>query len=192
MPRSSLLKNSRLIHQYFGIFISPALIFFAFTGALQTFGLHEINRDHPNYKPAHWIAVLAQIHKKQVATLPVRRPQPAVPATGAGPAPASPVVPAADGAPGQDHTRRHRSDTAAADQNSQPAAPGAQPAAAPPAAPAARNPLPLRIFFLIVCVGLFTSTITGLIMSYMYARNRTAITATLIAGILLPLLLLLF
>ncbi len=57
--------------------------------------------------------------------------------------------------------------------------------AAPPPAPQ-HNPLPLKIFFLVVSIGLFTSTLTGLYMSYKYIRNRTLITAILLAGIILP------
>ncbi len=37
----TLLKYTRLVHLYLGVFITPALLFFAFTGALQTFSLHE-------------------------------------------------------------------------------------------------------------------------------------------------------
>jgi hypothetical protein len=72
----TLLKASRLVHLYFGVFITPALIFFAFTGALQTFNLHE---SHPNsaYKPPAWIVTLGQIHKKQTPVVPQRRPRPA-------------------------------------------------------------------------------------------------------------------
>ena len=76
MSRTSLLKIFRVTHLYFGVFIAPALLFFAFTGAVQSLGLHETNREHPNYKPAHWIETLAQIHKKQTDVLPVRRSRP--------------------------------------------------------------------------------------------------------------------
>ena len=66
------LKNIRLIHLYFGVFITPALIFFAVTGALQTFSLHETTRGS-SYKPPAWIATLAQVHKKQTTVVPVRK-----------------------------------------------------------------------------------------------------------------------
>jgi hypothetical protein len=39
-------------------------------------------------------------------------------------------------------------------------------------------------------VGLLTSTVTGIYMSYKYERSRVAVTATLIAGVVVPLLLL--
>jgi hypothetical protein len=47
----------------------------------------------------------------------------------------------------------------------------------------------MKLFFLVVSISLLLSTITGLYMSYTYIRNKTAITATLIAGIVIPILL---
>ena len=88
MPRS-LLQILRVTHLYVGVFIAPALLFFAFTGAIQSFGLHETNRDHPNYKPAHWIEVLAHIHKKQNVVVPVHKPLP--PSAGRSSVPPSPT-----------------------------------------------------------------------------------------------------
>ncbi|ADW68205.1 hypothetical protein [Granulicella tundricola] len=174
MSRNALLKTSRLIHLYFGVFITPALIFFAISGGLQTFGLHETNRDHPNYKPAHWLVVMGQIHKKQTTIVPVRKPQPAAAK------PEAPPTPSSDLTAKPEH-KHHDADS------TQPASDAPKPTPAPEA-PKPR-PLPLRIFFLIVCVGLFTSTITGLIMSYKYVRNKTLITVTLIAGVVIPILL---
>ena len=45
-----VLRYVRLTHLYLGVFIAPAILFFAFTGALQTFSLHETTRGS-NYKP---------------------------------------------------------------------------------------------------------------------------------------------
>ena len=76
-PGASLIRIVRLIHLYSGIFIAPAVLFFAITGALQTASLHETTRGS-DYKPPQWIAVMAQLHKKQTTTLPPpRKPQPA-------------------------------------------------------------------------------------------------------------------
>ena len=50
----------------------------------------------------------------------------------------------------------------------------------------------MKIFFLLVAIGLFTSTLTGLYMSYKFIRNKLVVTALLLAGIILPLLLLPF
>ena len=173
----TFLKTTRLIHLYFGVFITPALLFFALTGAIQSFGLHETNRDHPNYKPAHWIAVLAQIHKKQVAAVPVRKPQPK----------AAELTPNSAAATPEPHPHR--------DHSSESPTLAAQPAPAAPVPTSAEphhNPVPLRVFFVLVCLGLFSSTATGLYMTYQYTRNRRLITLTLLAGTILPPLLLLF
>ena len=137
-------------HLYLGIFIAPALLFFAFTGALQTFSLHETIRGS-SYKPPAWIVTLAQIHKKQTRVVPVKRLPPV-------------------GAQGTD----------AKGEKAQP----------PVAAPAkTHNPLPLKCFFLLVSVGLFISTLSGLYMSYRYSRNRLLITGILVAGVVVPLVL---
>jgi hypothetical protein len=70
------IKTLRLIHLYIGIFIAPAVLFFAFSGILQTFSLHENSKDG-SYTPPAWILHLAQLHKKQTLELPLRKPQPA-------------------------------------------------------------------------------------------------------------------
>jgi hypothetical protein len=76
MPRlASILKRVRQLHLYFGVFIAPAVLFFAFTGALQSLNLHEIIPGRA-YKPAAWIVTLAQLHKKQTTIVPVRKPRP--------------------------------------------------------------------------------------------------------------------
>ena len=144
------LKLVRQIHLYLGVFISPALLFFAFTGALQTINLHETIQGS-SYKPPAWIMHLAQLHKKQTIDLPTRRPH-------------------FDSPP-----------PAAAAQPDQPAASG------PP--PTQKNHIPMKVFFLLVSLGLFTSTLTGIYMSYKYRGSKLAITLLLVAGIVVPLLL---
>jgi hypothetical protein len=168
----TLLKYIRLIHLYLGVFIAPALLFFAFTGALQTFSLHETTRGS-SYKPPAWAVTLGQIHKKQTTVVPVRR------------------LPPSD----KPADRPDKPAEKVATDKSQAVPPVAQPAPnAPPKSPDApaqktHNALPLKIFFLLVAIGLFVSTLTGLYMSYKYIRNRALITAILIAGIVIPILL---
>jgi outer membrane biosynthesis protein TonB len=70
-----LLRYLRLVHLYIGVFIAPAVIFFAFTGALQTFSLHETTRGS-SYKPPAWAVTLGQIHKKQTPVVPARKTPP--------------------------------------------------------------------------------------------------------------------
>jgi hypothetical protein len=147
------LKLFRKIHLYFGIFIAPMLIFFAFTGALQTFSLHETTQGS-SYKPPAWAVTLGQIHKKQTSIVPVRKQRP----------PDAPKPAKAD------------------------AAPSPKPVDAPPQ----KSHLPLKIFFLIVSIGLFTSTLTGIYMAYKYNQSKLVVTALLLAGAIIPVLLLPF
>src|ERR1700723_3061460 len=168
MPSShTLLKSVRLIHLYVGVFIAPALLFFAFTGALQTFSLHETTRGS-SYKPPAWAVTLAQIHKKQTPVVPARKT----------PAP-------------------EKSSGKTAPDKSQPLDPATpQPAPAPTSAgstmPRPHNALPLKIFFLLVAIGLFISTLSGLYMSYKYLRNRMLVSAILVVGIVVPILMTIF
>jgi len=161
MPTSvSTLKFFRQTHLYIGIFISPAILFFALTGALQTFSLHEA-KGASTYQPPHWIMVLAQIHKNQndIVRSKPKAPKPADASSPAAPAkaekPDASKVPAGPPSPQKSH-------------------------------------LPLKIFFLLVSIGLFTSTLTGIYMAYKYNRNKLVVTGLLIAGIVIPLLLLPF
>ena len=69
--------------------------------------------------------------------------------------------------------------------------------AAPPRPPVTlaskqRQHLPEKLFFLLVSLGLFTSTLTGIFMAYKYERRKLLLTALLIAGVVIPLALLPF
>ena len=66
---ASAMKTIRLLHRYLGLFFAPAIIFFSFSGALQTFGWHETARGS-SYQPPAWILTMAQLHKKQTFTVP--------------------------------------------------------------------------------------------------------------------------
>jgi hypothetical protein len=164
------LKFFRKLHLYIGIFISPALLFFAFTGALQTFSLHETTPGS-SYKPPAWAVTLGQIHKKQTWVVSVRK-------TKSAEVPAGDVAKAdgdergGTGPEGREHGGASKSPEIAQ--------------------PPATSHLPLKIFFLLVSVGLFTSTLTGIYMSYKYQRGAVVITSLLVAGVVLPLVLLPF
>jgi hypothetical protein len=90
------MMKLRKLHRYLGVFFVPTIIFFAFSGALQTFGLHEsARRGEP--PPTAWIAALASVHKDQhLPAPPAARPEPA-PAAVAHSAPA----------PAAEHEREH-------------------------------------------------------------------------------------
>jgi hypothetical protein len=150
-----LLKFFRQVHLYLGVFITPSLIFFAFTGALQTFSLHETTRGS-SYKPPAWAVTLAQIHKKQTPVVPARH------------------------APPSDRPAGEKTLPGAGQSTAQTNAPAPTPTAK------THNSLPLKIFFLVVSIGLFISTLTGLYMSYRFVRNRLLITSLLVAGVVIP------
>ncbi len=199
----SLLKSSRLFHLYCGVFITPALLFFAFTGAIQTFSLHETTRGS-SYKPPAILVELGQLHKKQTLVVPVRKGPPpdakpeSHPTEAADPKTAAASKPAFDPSHVGDHTNQQKHDRLARESSPTAVSPAPTPSVpalpAPTATPPAKtkNLLPMKIFFLIVSIGLFSSTLTGLYMSYKYARRSSYITLTLVAGIVVPLLLLLF
>ena len=140
-----------------GVFAAPALLFFAFTGALQTFSLHETTRGS-SYSPPRWAVVLGQIHKKQTSVIAARKPQP--PAEAGRKADVW-IKPKAEAEPVHE-------------------------AAAPPSVERQHHPLPLKIFFLIVAISLSVSTLTGIYMAYKYSRNARVMTALLVLGAAIP------
>lgn len=181
MSRSSahaFLRICRLLHLYLGIFITPALIFFAFTGALQTFSLHETTRGS-SYKPPAWAVTLGQIHKKQTPVVPVRKRLPEVQNS---PDQRAEGRQSGPGTPERGHNREASAGPSSLPNSGQPGV---------PEAPAGKkhHPLPLKIFFLIVSIGLFLSTLTGIYMSYKYMRNRTVVTILLVLGTVIPVIL---
>jgi hypothetical protein len=162
MSRSSFLKPARLLHLYLGVFTAPALIFFAVTGGLQTFSLHETTRGR-DYTPPKILVQLGQLHKKQTLVVPNKKPQTA-------------AVP-----------EKLRADKSAEPKPAETAPATQRLGEATPIK--AKNLLPMKIFFLIVAIGLLISTLTGIYMSYKYVRTKTIITALLVAGIVTPILL---
>jgi hypothetical protein len=161
-PASSL-KLIRQVHRYLGVFLAPALLFFAFTGALQTFSLHETTAGS-SYKPPAWIVTLSQLHKKQTIVIPAKKLHPAA-------------------------AEKPASEKASPDKSAPSTA--ASPKAPDAPAPRKKNLLPMKLFFLLVAIGLFLSTLSGIPMAYKYDRSKLTVTALLLAGIVVPLVLLL-
>jgi hypothetical protein len=60
---SKLSTTIRRWHSYIGLFIAPSVLFFALTGAVQIFSLHE---KHGNYQPPAILEKLSSVHKDQV------------------------------------------------------------------------------------------------------------------------------
>ncbi len=89
MPSASSLKALRLTHNYIGVFFAPTILFFAITGLLQMFGLHETSHGS-SYVPPALLVHLSQLHKKGTLDLPPRRTAPPASAKAGGPAPDTP------------------------------------------------------------------------------------------------------
>jgi hypothetical protein len=159
MPtNASILKFVRLTHLYLGVLISPAILFFAFTGAVQIFNLHKVSKGG-DYKPSKLFVVMAQIHRNQT---PIVRPAKVAP------------EPAVDG-------KTAATAKSAPDSNlSNSATPS------PSAAMPTHNALPLKIFFLLVSISLIGSTFSGIYMTYKYKNNKILVGGLLVAGVVLP------
>jgi hypothetical protein len=178
----------RLWHHYIGFLIAPSVLFFALTGSMQLFSLHEA---HGDYHAPVLIEALGNVHKDQVfRTRPPR----------GAPEPAHHHDDADADAAGHDH----HDDDAPADAASPPAAVVAAPAntirpasaeAAQPSHVAAPPPklgtTLLKGWFLAVALGLVTSICLGLWIGFMHVRRRWVALALLAAGAVVPVLLLL-
>ena len=90
MTSASAFKAVRLLHRYSGIFFAPTILFFAVTGGLQMFGLHETSRGS-SYVPPAILVHLSQLHKKGTLYMPPRKDGP--------PAPKKPEIPKSASAP---------------------------------------------------------------------------------------------
>jgi len=67
------MADIRRWHSYIGLFIAPSILFFALTGAVQIFSLHEA---HGHYRPLAIVEKLSSVHKDQVYALGDHHPPP--------------------------------------------------------------------------------------------------------------------
>ena len=180
----------RLWHHYIGFLIAPSVMFFALTGSLQLFSLHEA---HGDYHPPALIEALGNVHKDQVFRI---RP----PRGGAAPAHHHEDEDADAG------SHHHHDDDADAPVNAAapPAAALSAPAnaimpASPDAAPAGHAAVAgprlgttlLKGWFLTVALGLVTSICLGLWIGFTHVRRRWVALALLAVGAVVPVVLLL-
>jgi len=133
----------RLWHWYAGVFFAPTIIFFAFSGVMQVFKLHEAYRATPGAQ-GDWIAWMSQVHKEG-ALIPPR------------PAPAK--------------------------------APQAE---RPPSEPRKERSSAFKWFAALMGVTLIGASFAGLYIAYSYPSRRKAFFTTLLAGIVVPIVLLQF
>jgi hypothetical protein len=146
------MRSLRQLHHYVGVFFAPAILFFALSGAVQTFRLGE-DKGWGGPPPAA-LVWMTSVHKDQ--TVPHARPEKPAPKADA----ARPAKPGA----GDDSDRKK--------------------------APRGPSPLPLKIFVVILALGLITSTLLGITIALNNRAMRRTSIVMLIAGTVLPLLLL--
>jgi hypothetical protein len=155
-------RRLRQFHFYLGMFFAPAIIFFALSGAAQTFRLQE-EKGWGGPPPA-WLVWVAAVHKDQGPP----RPKRARPVVAEAPRPViDPAVAAAA-----------KASAALAD----PFAP-AQKAAKP------RSRLPMQIFTVVMGLGLTFSALLGILVALNNKAMRRLSIIMLAAGALVPILL---
>lgn len=174
------MQKVRALHFYLGVFFAPSIIFFAFSGALQSFGLHE-GEGH-----AKWIEEMGEVHKNQ-------RPPDWMKAA---PKAATPQ----QSAPQQQSTAQPTAGAAAAPANapSQATAPAAsaQPTPAPTqTAPVRRPPrkpksVPFKVFSAVMATGLILSSILGILIAFRMKPDPKPIWLMLVLGTIVPAVLL--
>jgi len=160
------MRSLRQLHHYVGVFLAPAILFFAVSGAVQTFRLGE-DKGWGGPPPAV-LVWMTSVHKDQ--SLPHAKPEKAAPKPDA-------VKAAAhdddhDGDHGDDHGDDHDGD------HHHEGAHGP-------------SPLPLKIFVIVLALGLITSTTLGITIALNNRAMRRTSIVLLLAGTVLPLLLLL-
>jgi hypothetical protein len=151
--RPQTLRRLRELHHYVGVFFAPAILFFALSGAVQTFRLGEAGGW--GGPPPVVLVWMTSVHKDQA--LPHAKPEKPAP---------KPDAARAKG--DKDHGDDHHHEG------------GHGP-----------SPLPLKIFVALLALGLITSTLLGITIALTNRAMRRTSIVMLVAGTVLPLLLLL-
>ena len=146
------MKTIRQLHLYLGTFFAPAIFFFAFSGALQTFSLHE-SKDDGSYTAPSWIMTISSIHKDQRLVDPHKHVHPG---THSEQVAESALPPAHDEVQAEPHSS-----------------------------------FLLKCFVLLLAIGLMASAGLGIFMALQSRANRRISWTLLVAGMLVPVALIL-
>ena len=146
-------RKLRQFHHYVGVFFAPAILFFAISGAVQTFRLSE-EKGWGGPPPGAFVW-MASVHKDQA--LPHEKPA----------KPAAKLEVAAAAPHADDHGDDHHHE-----------------------GPKGPSPLPLKIFVVLLALGLTISTLLGVTIALTNRAMRQISIGLLVAGTVLPLLLL--
>lgn len=158
--RPNTLRLLRRYHQYLGLFFAPWMILFSVSGALQTFRLNEAQG------APQWMVWLSAVHKDQG---PPRASKTEKPKN------AEPAMADHDDADDHDH----------ADAN--PKAGGQSPATGASKRP---NPLPLKIFVVLLSISLILSSLIGIVIALANRSARRSSIILLALGTVTPAVLL--
>ena len=146
-----------------GLFFSPAILFFAFSGALQTFNLHKPNKT-TGYIPPTWILELSQLHKDQKIAASKEK-----------------VKAAPDGSDTEVMSAPKKKARTMPDDSD------TVEKSAPKKVPRnEKSTLPLKCFVLVMSIGLIVSTLLGIYMGFRYGGDWRLVWGMLIAGTVLP------
>jgi len=164
-------QSLRQWHAYLGLFMAPSVLFFALTGAVQVFSLHE---SHGDYRPPAIIEKLSSVHKDQVFAMGDHHGPPA-PEGSAGKADVGATPPAGADDQGDKHGDDHGDKAGDHDDNK--------------SGPAT---LLLKGFFLLVALCLALSSALGLWIGLTQLRQQRTAWSVVVAGALIPVVLLLW
>lgn len=180
------MKQIRQLHLYLGTFFAPSIIFFALTGAFQTFNFHEEYQGRPAIPV---FEKLAEIHKDQRVPAPTKLPAPtpegAKPAQQPSPGLQSPAPTQAQGGGPADTS----SDKPVVQQGEKKEA-APQQRSGPPRTPRRKRSEPLKFFLVLMAISLISTTLLGIYMSFKYNRDQRIVWGLLILGTVLPIVLL--
>jgi hypothetical protein len=149
-------------HSYIGLFIAPSVLFFAITGTLQIFSLHE---SHDSYHAPVLLQKLGAVHRDQVFAKPHKHH---------------------DDHDDEHHEDEHHEDAPAPPAN---AAPGTHPEPDDDDKVSGAT-LALKWLFTVVATGLILSSLIGVWIGVTQMRRKTTAWILLAAGALLPICLL--
>lgn len=189
-----MIKTIRTIHLYLGLFFAPSIIFFALTGSLQVYHLHEGHGDKGVWGV---IAQASSIHKD--LRLMAKR-------TGGGaafgPGGEGPDLRSAQPPAGGQHSvevghmekrapegpegREGEADDRQPPDGAQPNAAGKMAAAPRGQRQRPHSSAALQVFVVLMAIGLITTSLLGIYMAFKYNRDRRVIWGCLLMGIAFP------
>ncbi len=155
------MKKIRQIHFYLGVLFAPSILFFALTGAFQTFRWQE-NGAAGALTPV--LSQMASVHKNSALEAESEAEQELKPEAEPRREPESRAS-----APRREESERERERETGENTRRGPSS------------------WPMKIYVFLMSLGLITSTATGVLMAFKYNRSRRVLWGLLIAGTVLPL-----